>query len=641
MERIEKGMTAKAKYGDMVTVHFTCKLDDGSILDSSEKNLPLEITIGKSVYMKGFEKAFVGMEPGEKKSLVVFADQAYGPYKEELKQVLTREQFPGDLHPEVGLQIKVKTENDEQVIRVVEVTESSITLDANHHLAGKDLFFDIKLVDIIKPGPSANAHFTLGSMIEEKGFLEEAIQHYLDAIEIDPDFVDAYFKLGVLYQITDRYDEAMSNYRKVLQLKADHMEAIINLGNVLRIKGEVDDAISYFHQALAIKPDYASTYNNLGAVFRDKGDLGNAIMHYKKALELDNTFAEAYNNLGIALQEKAQFEESEQSFRKSIQLFGNIPQAHLNLSSVLLISGKLGEGWEEYEWRLQSAGSRYHQYQYPVWDGSSLEGKTLLITAEESIDDEIMFASCLPDVIDKATLCIVECDPILITVFSRSFPKAIFIERGCQYPPDLSSVQLKTALGSLPQYYRSDLNSFPDKKHYLLPDVSRVHFWQERFQQLGQGLKIGISWQGGQHSFTRLKCSIPLKQWSQLFALPEFSFISLEYGDVNAEINMIKETLGMTIHTLTDIHPLENIDEFAAQIAALDLIISVDNATAHLAGALGKPVWMLLPCVPDWQWMLEREDSPWYPTMRLFRQFSPGDWEAVIKQVAEKLKSLI
>jgi len=631
-------MTAKAKYGDIVTVHFTCKLDDGSVLDSSENRPPIEITIGKSGFMKVFERAFIGMEPGEKKSLVVPADEAYGPYKSELKQVLSREQFPGDVQPEVGMQIKVKQDNDEKVIRVVEVTESSVTLDANHHLAGKDLFFDIELVSILKPGPGANAYFMLGSGLQEKGFFEEAIQHYLDAIESNPDFMDAYFRLGVLYQIVGRYDEAMSSYQKVLQLKAGHMEAMINLGNILRIKGEFDDAIAYFHQALAIKPDYASTYNNLGAVFMDKGDLENAIMHYKKALELEDTFAEAYNNLGMALQDNAQIQEAEESFRKSIQLIGNIPQAHLNLSSVLILSGKLGEGWEEYEWHLKSAGSRYHQYQYPVWDGSPLEGKSLLLVSEESVDDEIMFASCLPDVIAKATLCMVECDPRLIPLFSRSFPRAICFERGSQYPPDLSSVQLKAAIGNLPKYFRPDLNSFPDRKDYLVPDRDRVHFWREHFQQLGEGLKIGISWIGDQHHNVNLPRSIPLEQWGQLFSLPGFSFINLQFGDVGAETNAIRDNLGMTIHDCKDADPPENLDDCAAQIAALDLVISVDNATVHLAGALGKHVWTLLPYVPDWRWMLNREDSPWYPTMRLFRQSSPGDWDSVIKRIVGELK---
>jgi hypothetical protein len=253
-----------------------------------------------------------------------------------------------------------------------------------------------------------------------------------------------------------------------------------------------------------------------------------------------------------------------------------------------------------------------------------------------------MFASCMPDVIAKVPLCIVECDPRLIQLLSRSFPKAIFFERDSQYPPDLSTVQLKTILGSLPKYFRPDFKSFPVNTHYLLPNVSRVHFWQDHFQQLGDGLKIGISWRdGGQHMHARSTTSFSLTQWNQLFSLPGCSFISLQNGDISAEIDEVKEKLGVTIHDWKDSDPLENLDDFAAQIAALDLVISLDNATVHLAGALGKPVWTLLPNVPDWRWMLEREDSPWYPTMRLFRQTSPGDWDSVVKRVADELKKMV
>jgi len=636
-------MTAKAKYGDMVTVHFTCKLNDGSLLDSTEGKLPLQITIGKSGFMKGFEKAFIGMEPGEKKSFIVPADEAYGRYQDELKQVLSREKFPGDMQPDVGMQIKVKQDNDEKVIRIVEVTESSVTIDANHHLAGKDLFFDIILVDIMKPGPSAKAFFTLGSALHESGLIEEAIQHYLDAIETDPDFWDAYFKLGVLYQIMGRYDEAMSNYRKVSELKPDHMEAIINMGNVLRALGEVDNAIPCFKQALEINPDYASTHNNLGVAYKDKGELETAILHYKKAIELDEGFAEAHNNLGMALQEKAQFEEAEISLRKAIQLNGILAEAHFNLASVLLLSGRFEEGWKEYEWRLQSEKfeSRYHYFQYPAWDGSSLEGKTILICAEQGVGDEIIFASCLPDIIAQTAFCIIECDRRLIPLFSRSFPKAIYFERDSEYTPDLSSVQLKTALGSLPKYFRPHLNNFSPKSYYLLPDLTRVNFWQERFQQLGEGIKIGIAWSGGRHKYVSQMHSIPIEQWYNLLNLPGIICVNLQYGDVTGDTNAMKDKMGITPLDWQDVNNIENLDDFAAQISALDLVISTDNVTVHLAGALGKPVWTMLPYVPDWRWMLEREDSPWYPTMRLFRQPAPDDWDSVMKRVAEEIKKMV
>jgi Tfp pilus assembly protein PilF len=440
-----------------------------------------------------------------------------------------------------------------------------------------------------------------------------------------------------------RYDEAMSNYRKVIELKPAHVEAIMNLGNVLRSMGEVDEAISCFNQALEIKPDYASTYNNLGVSFKDKGDLDYAILHYKKALELDDGFAEAHNNLGMALQEKRQFENAEISFRKAIQLNGNLAEAHFNLASVLLLTSNLQEGWEEYEWRLQTEkfDSLYHDFQYPAWDGSSLLGKTLMICAEQGVGDEIMFASCLTDVVDQAELCIVECDRRLLSLFSRSFPKAIFFERQSSYSPDLSSVQLKTALGTLPKYFRSDLSNFPDKKSYLVPDSSRVEFWQNRFKQLDAGLKVGISWQGGQRAYIGYTKSVSLEEWAELFSLQGISFISLQNDDYQGELQEVREKLGVKIYKWEDDDQVNDLEDRAAQIAALDLVISVDNTTAHLAGALGKPVWTILPYVPDWRWMMDREDSPWYPTMRLFRQPSPGDWTSVMNRVAEELKKMV
>jgi hypothetical protein len=367
-----------------------------------------------------------------------------------------------------------------------------------------------------------------------------------------------------------------------------------------------------------------------------------AILNYKKAVELDDGFVEAHNNLGMALQEKAEFLAAEKSFREAIRLNPELAEAHFNLSAVLLLSGNFEEGWPEYEWRLQSEKfeSRYHDFQYPAWDGSSLQGKTILICGEQGVGDEIMFASCLSDVINRADSCIVECDRRLIPLYSRSFPKASYFERDSQYPPDLSSVQLKIAVGSLPKYFRSDFSNFPDNTYFLFPDLSRVHFWHERFQPFGNNIKIGISWRGGEHKYISHVRSMPMQEWDKLFSLPDITFVNLQYGDVSAEIDEVADKLGITIHDWENSDPLENLDDFAAKIAALDLVISVDNATVHLAGALGKPVWMLLPYVPDWRWMLEREDSPWYPAMRLFRQPSPGDWDSVIKRVAEELKKI-
>ncbi|MDQ7787579.1 MAG: tetratricopeptide repeat protein [Thermodesulfovibrionales bacterium] len=635
----------QAKYGDTIKVNFSCTLEDGTMIDSTIEKGPLTIKIGKSGFIEGFEKSFIGMNPGEKKSVRVPAEKAYGPYEEELKKVVSRTQFPSELQPEVGLQFKFQFEDHEKNLRVTEVTDSTVILDANHPYAGKDLLFDVELVDILKRGPDANMYFHLGTALQDKGLYEEAIEHYLDAIETDTEFTEAYFNLGAIYHLQGLLDDAISSYQKVLQLEANHLKAIINLGNAERQKGNIDQAIASYNHALLLNPDYADTQNGLGAAFLTKGEPDHAIPYFQKAIALDSAFIEAHNNLGLALRETGQIQKAIDSFKEALRLNPNFAEAHLNLSNALLLLGNLQEGWKEYEWRMQISpfNYHYHKFEIPWWDGSPLNGKTILVSAEYMTTDEIMFASCFPELIAQVEKCIVECDRRLVPLFYRSFPNAIYFEKdGTEsiYPPELSTANFKIALGSLPQFYRTDLDRFPAHNSYLLPDPQHLETWQKRFAQLETGIKVGISWKQEDGSLQGVKNSLPLEQWAKVFSLPGIIFVNLQAGNVSSELSNIREKIGITIHDWVDTNPLEDLDNFAAQLAALDLIISFDNETAHLAGALGKPVWTLLSYIPDWRWMINREDSPWYPTMRLFRQLSPGDWISVIEKVTEELKKL-
>jgi hypothetical protein len=280
--------------------------------------------------------------------------------------------------------------------------------------------------------------------------------------------------------------------------------------------------------------------------------------------------------------------------------------------------------------------SKWRNFSQPLWDGSSLKGKTLFVQAEQGIGDEIMFASCLEEVINQADLCIVECDERLVPLFARSFLKAMVIKHISSkdtYPTDLPPVDMRISIGSLPSFLRPNLSSFPQKKSYLISDVHKVEYWRNRIAELGKGLKIGISWRGGITPLVIRRRSIVLEQWSKLFSIPGIHFINLQYGDCKDELAEAKEKLGITIHDWEDADPLKDLDGFAAQISALDMVISVDNSTVHMAGALGVPVWVLLPFVCDWRWMRKIDDTPWYTTVRLFRQTSLGDWDGVFEHV--------
>jgi FkbM family methyltransferase len=238
----------------------------------------------------------------------------------------------------------------------------------------------------------------------------------------------------------------------------------------------------------------------------------------------------------------------------------------------------------------------------------------------------------------------VECDKRLVPLFARSFPEARVIARlesHAHYPRQLPAPDLKVAIGSLPRYFRPSLDSFPRTPGYLVPDQAAVHRWKDRYEALGRGLKVGISWKGGKELFVRRSRSTELSLWKEVLALKGAHFINLQYGDCAAELQSVHEHQGVTIHRWPGSDPLADLDDFAAQIASLDLVLSVDNATVHMAGALGIPTWILLPRGSDWRWMQECDDTPWYGSTSLFRQQQePGNWSGVFTAVAAKLKAL-
>jgi Tfp pilus assembly protein PilF len=478
------------------------------------------------------------------------------------------------------------------------------------------------------------------------GSLQQAELIYREILAENPDDIDALHLLGVLLHRLGKLDSAITYIKRALQLDPEFAEAYNNLGNAIRDKGPLEEAEIYYQQALKIDPNFAEAYNNLGNIYIETDEPDKAEDLFKRALQIKPDFAEAYNNLGTILGARNHLDKSIGYFRKALQIKPDFADAHWNLSHVLLLSGNLNEGWKEYEWRWQTKDfpSRRNNFTLPVWEGSSLEGKVIYVYEEQGVGDEIMFQSCLPEVIAQAKLCIVECRKRLVPLLSRSFPDARIIRRDINsehYPAHLPKADFKIAIGSLPNLLRPHLTSFPQRISYFIPDNYRSENWRNRFKQLGEGMKIGISWRGGKYPKVKRIRSVPLEQWELLLSIPDIHFVNLQYGDSSSELIEVNKRFGIRIYDWEDADPLKDLDNFAAQIAALDLVISIDNSTVHMAGALGKSIWTLLPFSPDWRWMLNREDSPWYPTMRLFRQSLPGDWESVIVKVKDELLKLL
>jgi tetratricopeptide (TPR) repeat protein len=490
---------------------------------------------------------------------------------------------------------------------------------------------------------NAQAHFNLGNVLKEKGQLEDALASYRRALQIQPRFSGAYNNMGTIFLEMGLLDKAAESFHKAVQLDSSIADAWYNLGTISQDRGKIEDAIKNYEQAILLDPFHTDSLYNLGTLYQQGGNYEKALVYFDKTVELNPALSDAQNNLGITLQNLGQYDKAVACFQTALQIDPNLVDAHFNLSLIRLLFGNFKQGWEERDaWRWKLKGANPCNVALPEWNGSSLTGKGIFICDEQGVGDKIMFASCIPDVLQETASCIIETEERLVPLFQRSFPDALIVktlEMKDVKTPGIKSADLKIAIGSLPRFFRQDLSGFSQRTTYLFADVQKVQEWRKRLAVLGGGLKVGISWRGGSRADVQRTRSISLEQWMPIFAVAGIDFINLQYGDCTRELQTIQDSAGIRIHDWADADPLKDLDNFAAEVAALDFIISVDNTTVHMAGALGKTVWTLLPFSPDWRWMLNREDTPWYPTMRLFRQPKPGDWESVITRVAEELQS--
>ena len=492
---------------------------------------------------------------------------------------------------------------------------------------------------------NANAYHLLGIIAYQVGRHNVAIDLINQAIGIDNRQPVFFGNLGNILQGQKRQEEAIQAYQHAIELNPENEEIQNDLGNALTELGHFQQAVHAYHKVVKITPNNPNAYYNLGNTFRELSQLQQAIEAYGKALTLNPNDAEIYNNLGAALQASGQLHQAARTYHQAIEkLQGECERAHYNLGTLQLLMGDFKNGWQQYQWRWKcddfpSENRPFHQ---PLWNGSNLSGKTILVWAEQGIGDEIMFASMLNDLRQSNTNIMVECEQRLISLFQRSFPDIQFFCR--TNPPDQQllnpNIDYQISMGSLGQWLRTDLDSFkPGQSYYLTACPDKTAELRNKYQQLANGRKlVGISWKSTDISQRRAKSkSTSLESWAPVLSQPNCYFINLQYGDVETEVAKFESNTSLKIYQDQEIDPLVNLDGFAAQISALDLVISTSNTTVHMAGALGKRVWTLLPHIPDWRWTLDREEALWYPVMRLFRQSSIGDWQEVFKRVSHAL----
>jgi len=303
---------------------------------------------------------------------------------------------------------------------------------------------------------------------------------------------------------------------------------------------------------------------------------------------------------------------------------------------------EFARGWLQYDLRLVSAELARRPIQYPALNGIAAAGRKILIYGEQGLGDEIMFASCLPEMIAASGHCVVECSAKLETLFRRSFPAAaIYAALPDKSVPESVrdiGIDAQIAMGSIPRYRRNNRTDFPHHHGYLIADPERVVRWRQQLEALGPGIKVGVSWYGGSRQSRRPVRSIPLAQWGPILRVPGVHFVDLQYSDCSHEINELENNSGFHIRRWQAVR--NDYEDTAAMVSALDLVISVCTAVVHLGGALGKPVWVLAPYSPEWRYGIAGEKMPWYPSVRIFRQPSYAVWGPVIVNVAQSLRNL-
>jgi tetratricopeptide (TPR) repeat protein len=499
---------------------------------------------------------------------------------------------------------------------------------AGHLQKAAELYAELARV---QPNQSA-ALFMLGIINAQTGNLNDAAEYFRKLIAIHPAHTGAYYNLGNVYRDQGKFNEAFKCYQKAIQLNPAYAEAYINIGIIFRMQGRLDEETACYQKAIQLNPRSAEAFYNLGHSFFQKEQFDKALACYEKVTVLNPQSADAYMNLALVLRIKGRNEEALACYRKAVLINPNDASAHWNLSNVLLLIGNYTEGWEEFEWfrKTEDCSKRQRNFPHPLWDGSDIEGQTILLHAEEGFGDTLQFIRYAPLVARRGARVIVESQKELTVLLKNVKEIQHIISHGSELPP----FDIHCPLMSLPRVFGTTIENIPADTPYLTPDPAKAEIWRERLQGDHSRIKIGLVWSGGGLPF-RKSCSLGL--FSPLANLQGIAFYSLQKGSPAKQSK--NAPAGMKLIDYTD--ELHDFSDTAAFIENLDLVIAVDTAVAHLAGALGKKVWTLLPFVPDWRWMLNRDDSPWYPTMKLFRQTVPGDWKGVIDIVTDNLSQLI
>ncbi len=467
-----------------------------------------------------------------------------------------------------------------------------------------------------------------GWKLLEAGRLAQAAQVYRELIRANPSVTEAWYLLGAIAQLEGKPAESLEFYQQALRLAPNHVEARNNLGVALQALGRVDQAEACLRDAIRRRPDFADAHSNLGNALQDRGLLDEAIACYRQAIRLKRDHIDAHNNLGNALRAQRRSAEAMECYDEALRIRPDHAQVHLSRALLRLQLGDFEPGWAEYEWRLKCKDYAIPSYPRPLWDGSPVDGQTILIYGDHGLGDTLQFIRYAPLVQDRGGRVVVAVRKPLARILASCPGVEMVIPEG-ELLPDFAVYIPAT---SLPRIFGTTLATVPAQIPYLAADSDLVKRWGDEIGR-ENGFRIGIAWRGNPAYTRDRQRSFALTQFEPLSQLEGVRLYSLQ-KDFGAE--QIVEAASR--FAVTDLGSRDtDFMDTAAAMRNLDLVIAADTSIVHLAGALGSPVWVALSFESDSRWLLDRDDSPWYPTMRLFRQTRPGDWDEVFKRITDEL----
>jgi len=525
---------------------------------------------------------------------------------------------------------------------------------------------------------SAKLHYNLGLAYARLGDSGRAAARYRQALAIDPAHAAARNNLGQALVAAGDLAGAESLYREALAA-ADDPRAHNNLGLVLILRDDLAGAGRHLRAAIALQPDYGHAHYNLALWHDRRQDFGAAAAAYRRTLACGNAPAraayglavieqtrgradlaiplyahtlahdpadqDARANLAIALQEEGRLDEALEQAEELLARHPDHPSGIYVRGWVRLLRGDLAGGYAGYDvrWRRPDPGLRQHCFPAPLWNGEPLgPGRKLLLWGEFGVGDELVMAGLLDDVLARGVAVVLECDPRFVTLFRRSWPAVTVVPRGD--PPDgrtrAPDIAAQSSLMRLPMLFRQGMDDFPRHAGYLRPDPERVRRHRDGFAALGPGIKVGLAWSSG-NPRTGGRKSIRLEQWAPVLAVPGVRFVSLQYADATEEIARARADGLTALHPNPNPDLRDDLEDLAAQVAALDAVVTIAGINAHMAGALGRPGLVLVPRTPLWFWFDHGERSPWYPSLRLVRQAGDGNWDAPIARLAALLAEIV